>query len=1051
MALETQIIEFPFTGGQNEGTERAVLPLGQLSYLQNARFRRNGRISKRNGYTSQAITDVSGAAIGGTDTYVTTLGEKFVAVDDRFYFWDENGGGWSVPPVEVTASTKKGTRLLGRWPQFMPAPTFAPINEHSEFDLYGLGGTAQRSVASMTYAQNIIWTTWTFWKSIGVAQWVIRIIGTDQTSGRRVFYQEIAPSGAGLVTDEQQPHLLSTGDGTLVLIYDHFTAGVKDGIRIRLLTDRTVGFGATEYTVACIESAVNYYVGSADHILITYGTGASSTNVGKWSVTTQSFTTLTTTGTGGDGAPTQLSIFGIEGGRTWIGALFAGSGFTKARYFNSALASVSLSGNLATPFAAATLPVPPVLFASRPATPDVVTLVMYSDAKGMAVFDLDGATGSGDPMLLCAARPISWPFNVGDETYIWVRHEAEAQLGVATLVRIPLSSEYASTVSPYAKSFPIEATLDDEDIDEPVAIAASGPTFGTPLSTPLGYLACLTPTVESFTGDPATTYYITKPLLVPVRHRSEGTLYTQPCIVPVCGKHFVASAQSMFVDDNGATEAGFIQSPASALYNTSFVAGNMTPNSTYFYTCVFESTDSSGRVERSAPCLPLEVNTTANGSYMVSFGALELSKKTVRANVYRTLSDRQTFHFLTTVDATPVINSRTTGENYFSVTDSASDTDVGSNEQLYIQLGQELANSQFPACQFATVGGARLWVGGGFKADVLQASKPFRPRLSVEFADDDAFRVTLPQACTGLAWMDSLVAFTAEGIYVITGDGPDVAGVGAFSDAVRLPFDIGCINYRSVIATDEGIFFQGAGGLYLLPRGFAEPIAMDQVMDTLASYPYITSAQAVRTTQSGTNLTERTIQWTCVDSVTSSSPEGRTLVYDTVRKLWSVDLFAAEPAPVLAATWDGARILATSQIDDATHPFRMQSAAHSDAGTVIERIVRTGDIRPWGTFAHGVINRVGLMLTVQSSCTVNAVLTTEHGNRTAPRVYTTPSDTAGYLEVQLGTDTGRDVNFVRVEISESSTSQGADLIGMVIETDTKPQGFRFLKAADRIT
>jgi hypothetical protein len=148
MALETQIIEFPFTGGQNEGTERAVLPLGQLSYLQNARFRRNGRISKRNGYTSQAITDVSGAAIGGTDTYVTTLGEKFVAVDDRFYFWDEDGGGWSVPPVEVTASTKKGTRLLGRWPQFMPAPTFAPINEHSESDLYGMGGTAQRSASS---------------------------------------------------------------------------------------------------------------------------------------------------------------------------------------------------------------------------------------------------------------------------------------------------------------------------------------------------------------------------------------------------------------------------------------------------------------------------------------------------------------------------------------------------------------------------------------------------------------------------------------------------------------------------------------------------------------------------------------------------------------------------------------------------------------------------------------------------------------------------------------------------------------------------------------
>jgi hypothetical protein len=1049
MALETQIIEFPFTGGQNEGVQREVLPLGQLSYLQNARFRRNGRLSKRNGYESLSTTDLAGDPIGGTSTNVTVLGEKFTAVDDKFYFRDEVGDEWSVLPVEVTASTKKGTRLLGRWPQFMPGRTFTPVYAQSELDLYGLGGTSQKSVASVTYSQGIIWTAWTHWKSIGAAQWVIRVVGTDPTSGRRVFTQDVSPSGAGLVTDEQQPHLLSTGNGTLVLIYDHFTAGAKDGIRIRLLTDRAVGFGATEYTVACTESAVNYYVGSADHILITYATGASSNNVGKWSVTTQSFTTLTTTATG-DGVPSQLSIFGIEGGRTWIGAVYATSGQTKVRYYTSALAVGSFTVNLATPFAAATLPVPPILFAVRPATPDIVTAVMYSADKGMAVIDIDGGSISGDAMLQCAARPISWPFNVGNDTYIWVRHEAEAQLGVATLVRIPLSTEYDSAVSPRIKSFPIEATLDDEDIDAPVATAASGPTFGTPVSTPLGYLACLTPTVESFTGATATTYYVTKPLLVPVRHRSEGHYFAQPCVVQVCGKQFVPSAQPMFIDDNGAVEAGFIQSPASAEFYGLAGGGGLTANSKYFYTCVFESLDSNGRIERSAPCAPLETDTTVNTEVRIAFGALELTKKTVRANVYRTLADKQTFYFLTTVDASPVICGQNTGENYFDIDDIASDVDVGSNEQLYVQIGQELPNAQFPACQFAVVGGARLWVGGGFKPDVIQASKPFHPRLSVEFADDDAFRVTLPQDCTGLAWMDNLVAFTSEGIYIVTGDGPGADGVGTFSDAVRLPFDIGCTNYRSVIATDEGVFFQSERGLCLLPRGFAEPIAIDHVMATLETYPYITGVSTIRTTQAATGLPERTVQWVCA---TTSAPGATAvvIVYDTIRKLWSVDTFAAATAPVLIASWDGARCLSTGAITGATHPYRLQDSSFADSGTAIEHKLVTGDIRPWGTFAHGVVNRLGLLYEVASACTLNVAVTSEKGTRTAPRVHSALISGATYLDVELGNTTGRDVNFVRVEISESSALQGVGLTGLVIETDTKPQGFKLLKSADRIT
>lgn len=1056
MALETNIIEFPFTQGQNEGVQRDVLPLGQFSYLQNVRYRRGNRLGKRTGYDALTTSNLDGATIGGTPTLVTTLGDQYVAVDDRFYLYDSNGEAWGDSEIQLNTGSYGGKILTDRWPQFMPGPAFAPLHQLNEIDLYTGGGTALNTTASMAYCQSLLWICWCYRRhsASGSGEWQIRVHAIDPATGLTVFRQELRPiGGGGAVTDPQQPHLVATTSGTLALVYDHFTAGVKDGIRIRLLTSRATGFGATEYTVACTESAVNAYVGDFNHILITYADGTNNTNTGSWNVDTQVFDTLTTTATGADGVPALLSVFGVSGGNTWVGFSGTGSGATKVRAYTSALAVAGTSGAMTVAFAAATAPTPPVLFALRPATPTVVTAVMHSATAGTAAIDITstGAFG-GNPMLFHAVRPVSWPFNVGNETYVWVRHSADAQVGVATLVRVPLASEYANNISPYTKALPIEATLDDEDIDDPVAIGVSGPTYPTPIAAgALGHVACLTPTVSTIVGPGPVTYKITQPLVVPVRHVSEDLDYRQAGAVRVLGKTFVPSAQPMFIESTGAVEAGFIQAPSGATINGTAGGGALTAGATYQYCATFDYEDANGRLERSAPCLPVSVAMGANTQVTLSVNALELSKKRVRCNVYRTRANQSTFFLLTTLEGSPTLNWQNAGTNYFTVVDTAADNIVGSNEQLYVQVGQELADSQFPACQFATVGGERLWVGGGFKANVIQASKPFLPRMSVAFADDDAFRVMLPEACTGIAWLDNLVAFTEEGIYVVTGDGPDIAGVGSFALS-RLPFSIGCNNWRSVIATDEGVFFQSERGLCLLPRGFAEPIHIEQVVSTLASYPNITSAAAIRTESTSNLLPERTVQWVCVNAAGSAS---RLIVYDTIRKLWGVDVLGGS-APVLITSWNGQRALGCDQLTSRTHPLRLESGEFRDHGTAIEMIARTGDIRPWGTFAHGVINRLGIIHELRAASTLNVALTTEHGARTVPRVYTgiAPDPVSGattYLEIALGQQTLRDVNTLRVEISESSTNEGVALIGMVVEHDVKPQGFKALASRDRVT
>lgn len=1054
MALETQIIEYPFASGQNEGTQRDLLPLGQLSYVQNARYRRNNRLGKRNGYTSLGIVDIADATIGGTDGNVTCLGEKFAVVDDKFYRYDEDGAAWGVSPIEITTGAVTGTHLRNRWPQFLPAPTFQPLSVQSDLDIYTVYGTDTQPTASMTQAGGILYTCAAYWRfdPPGAGSWIVRVVGTDQQRGKQVFQQDLLASGDQ--SDAQQPHLLSTGNGTVVLVTDHFTAGAKDGIRIRLMTDRTVGFGATEYSVACLQSAVNNYIGDSTHFLITYADGTANNYTGKWSVSTQSFTTLSTSATG-IGTPDRLSVYGVSGGETWIGVRISG-GDTYVRSYTSALVARPYFASLDALFSVTVDSIP--LFAVRPDDSTRVVIVCHGeDASGfqpMCITDaIAGSNYTGQEMFQAWCESLSWPFPVGNGIYMWTRHNADAQLGVATLVRIPQSDEFATTGSPhYFRSLPIEATLDDEDIDPPVEADESGPTFSTPQYTDLGYVACLTPTIETYVTAGPVTQLATRPLLVPVRHRSQDSYQAQASVVPVIGKQFVASAQPMFVGDRSAVEAGFVQAPVAPEFVALVAGGDLDTSSAYRYCAVYEYIDANGRIERSAPSVPLLVSTTASATVRLRIYPLELSKKVLRVKVYRTKGNETTFYFLCSLDATPAQHIG----NPFTLDDIASDVVVSSNEQLYVQLGQELPNSQFPACQFATEGGGRLWVGGGFKSRVIQASKPFNPRLSVEFCDDDAFRVSLPAACTGLAWLDNLVAFTENSIIVVTGDGPDVAGVGSFTQT-RLPFNIGCINWRSVIATDDGVFFQSARGLCLLPRGFAEPVPIDQVIDTLAAYPYITCVRAVHSEQSASHQhAERTVQWTCVSTLTvDSATAGVVIVYDTVRKVWSVDTFGAAQPCILLSAWDGQRCLAQNQIVADTHQFRLQDTNHSDAGTAITRTVRTGDIRPWGSFGHGVVNRIGIMQELEAACTTTQILTTENGANTSSRVYTgAGSDSivgeTEYLEASADATSLRDVNFLRVELSESSTTAGTALLGMVIEHDAKPQGFKLLPPRNRV-
>lgn len=1045
MALETKILEFPFTQGQNEGTDRTVLSPPQLAYVQNARYRKGQRLGKRHGYTSATSLDVDGAALGSGNGRLACLGPNFCVVDDRYYPRDSVAGAWQGPPESFDTGAVAGTRLFGKFPQFMPAPSFEPLNVQTDLNLGGIAGTANNLIGGMTLALGYVWTCCAYYV-VADSTWIIRVVATDPATGRSVFQKDIDPEGGGTApaTVQQHPVLLSTGAGVVVLVYDHFTAGVKDGIRVRTLTTIAGGFSA-EASFACIESAVNYDPSSNTGILLMYvltGTPTEYT-IARVTATTLAVVDSDTFTTGGN--KTLLSCFGTASGLVWVGFTDASTGLRCHAYDASLNRTGSGTDWLAT-FATA---VGPVVFSSRTST-TVAALANTSDTR-ITVFDIDATAVKSNGMSQFNTTLLSQPFTIEGRIYVWVRHLADPQLGVATLVRVPLNTEYTNNnIAPRVRSFPIEATLDDKDIDAPIAAGNSGPTLVTPLFTGSGYASLLLFTADSIVA--GSTRLLRRFTVTTVRHRVEGVRHSPSCVVPIAGKYFVAGAQPMWVDQTGVYEAGFIQAPVSTAATIITGGGNLTINSAYSHTAIFESIDSNGLIEHSGPAVPRACATTANQTATVEFSNLELGKRWVRCKIYRTLANGSVFKLVGSVDASPAMAV----SGVFTFVDTYADADITQNETIYTQLGQELAATQFPACSFAATGNGRMVCGGGF-SNSLHFSKPFLAHICPEFADDDAFRVPLPSWPTGAAYLDNWVAFTREGIYLISGDGPDVAGEGRFSPAYRLPYALGCIDWRSVLVCEQGVFFQSARGLELLPRGFGPPVIMDQIEDTLATYPIITSARAFYSSSSG----EQVLRWTAVaDEVLNTT--GVVITYDLTFKTWQVDTYSADYPAVFQSEWQGEPVMGSDTTfigangASRWHPFRVQSTAWSDAGLAIPMLVRTGDVRPWGTMAHGVVNRVGLLGRLKSACSLSCAKTTNQGTRTTSRTYTgiAPDPLAGsdvLLEVALGTTEQRDVNFLRFEASESSATEGVDLIGMIIEMSKDPQGFVLLGAADRIT
>jgi hypothetical protein len=1055
MPPKTTIAEAALSAGQNEGIERALLPLPQLSYVQNARLRKTGRWGKRFGTAIlSAVTRGTGQPIGNGAGNVRSVGPGFCTVDDQCLTYDVPSDAWIEPTAlaPVNASTDpvlQNPRVPGVVSGWLPDKAFFPVPPAA----YQL---QTKTPCAQAFALGYLWSAVTTIDPLNDPDVMIRVVATDPTTQTVVFLKDIRASvaGQGGVT---YPRLVVSGS-VLILAYASRLLNAARSVGARRLTSLTGGFGA-ESTVAALANSSGIFDVSpldASTVIACALTGA---NVVTVAIFTSALGVLATN-TYTDALTTieSATIVGIAGGVSYLTITATGGGtVTRVVVFSAAFASIVGTANVSVTLDSAAysvlLPGGGVRCIFGYVTGGTLSLAAF---RWVDV----SATATIAPSFRVTQyrfQPISRPFVVGTQVYLWCTNaEVTGAFGYATLLRIPAYSEFSGsfpTALPSPEvSCPIEASLQDFLVRTP---PPNIDPFGLPAPTKIGTSA---------------TYAFMYPALVTIpdiniapfshdfrvvqfTHNSDSAAMRSVNAITTDSASFLAGSVFTRVDQRGAVEEGFAQTPL-MIGTGAAAAGNLTPNSTYLYAAVYKSRNANGRYEVSGVSRILKMVLGAGVNQVsVWFPPYTVgARKNVQIEIYRTASNGSIFYYVTSIDGgiSPISNGL-----IGPYVDALSDSFISSHAVLYTQVGQTLPNAFPPPCRFACVGGQRIWLGGLLRGDVIHASKSILGDQSPSWADNDAFRVVLPATCTGIAWLDTLVAFTAEGIYVVSGDGPDDSGQGAFSPPVRLPFALGCIEPRSVFATEEGVFFQTARGLYLLQRGFGSVVpAGDVVIDTLATYPIITGVVSV------TKAKEQTLRWTCVNGATATA--GATIVYDLAHKVWSVDLHSdpvtgstTVPHTALGQWVDGEAFMA-QPITSFRVPFKRSSSTFDDAGALYTMSLRTGDVRLFGNMSHGVVERFVLLTELRAACTLNVTKTTDSGTSpVASRLFTGvgPDYVPGnvvYTSASLGSTELRDLTALRLQFDETSNGEGLAFIALALEHG-ESQGFRLVKPADWVT
>jgi hypothetical protein len=406
------------------------------------------------------------------------------------------------------------------------------------------------------------------------------------------------------------------------------------------------------------------------------------------------------------------------------------------------------------------------------------------------------------------------------------------------------------------------------------------------------------------------------------------------------------------------------------------------------------------------------------------------------------------------------------------MTDQLQDYEVlaGAFPILYTQGANGAVSGQLdhfacPPCRCIWAGKNRTIAGGLAKENRVRWSNLYFPTAATSWPEYAAFYVDLDEPVTAVASLDDTwIVFSEQSLWLVTGQGPDSMGIGSFDDPLRLTTGLGCRTWRSLVATPEGLMFQGNDGqLYLLARGSFQVSPISQaIRDALvAATPSYDPGDPVRWVNGAAyDPFTKEVWFSTADSEWVLQRESMT---------WRQERSNLQNN-ALVGVWAMATPVYTGPVVirygiGAYRPYRRTETSHYLDATGARRsmAILTSDI----DLVHGRISRgfVKLALDYNDSTPATAGWIASFWYDGAPRnalpdatQSIAPSDVANIRAFQeLDFAPARQkCNQVRIQISDDPDYNHPNLawhvLGMAIEvTQTKQRGIRYPSGTGRLT
>ncbi len=488
-------------------------------------------------------------------------------------------------------------------------------------------------------------------------------------------------------------------------------------------------------------------------------------------------------------------------------------------------------------------------------------------------------------------------------------------------------------------------------------------------------------------------------------------------------------------------ENGFPYAPEIAV-QLAGTTGNLTASEAYTYKAVYRWFDSRGRVHRSAPSEAKSVTTSStNLKVTTRIATLDGSGKIGPiaaepvAEIYRSWNGGPYYY----VSETTGITSATFSDVSITLADNIADVGVEDNDVLYTDLGV-LPTEPPSGARLICSSGDRLFAVG-WRPNVVQFSKLYISTAPWEFVDSDTFRVFYPEELTALAFLDgALVAFSAQSIYLVTGDGPNDQGVGSYSTPRKLTSTAGSEGPH-VVEVPAGLMYKSAGTIWLLPRGFGPPQPVgDDIQATLALFPYLRSA--VRCANDLDDCTHFVLA-----SSDTSSANTIVMVWDNKLNSWvSRDTIGnVAAAGAVGGVYTDVHQNWTSATSGLVR--YLSEAATDEGGAFVTSRIAFGDWRPWGPLGWGRLNTLQVHGECPSFGTNRLNLVTVADGVTGTHAHT-PAAGEFYAEHALKNPQGSAFRFELYDSVTTSITRGL-VVHSLAFSGTEGDGLRRLSNSER--